>query len=450
MAWLNIAAKTASTVLVLPLMVRNLDAASVAVYYLLTTGASFILLTCSGFAPTISRFVGFGLASQKDNTGAGSLPNIDIGDLLATMRRVYATLSVVALHSMVVVGSFCFSKPISVLQNPNEGWHAWFVICAATPFTLFGSLYSAVIQGSDNVALEQKWAAVFSILAAFSTAGVLIAGGGLLALITATQIWQVIGCFRLRFILERIKLPSSRYHSRPLTDVFQEVLKPSWRALVGIVAYNGTSVGISIVLGQIMPPPALASFMLMQRVMSIGTEISKAPFYGTLPRLVILLRESKEKEFVALARRGMRNSYLSFSLFLAPLVVLGKDALALLGSQVEFQEPFVLSLYAFALLLERHGAMHLQLFTASGKVIWHWVNGALGLVWGLLLAVKYPHIDVTYYAISLTTALALTYVPVSVYFSLKTLNQSYFNFEKVLFLPFLGIFLLGLLMLHNL
>jgi hypothetical protein len=182
--------------------------------------------------------------------------------------------------------------------------------------------------------------------------------------------------------------------------------------------------------------------MLTLRVMSIGTEASKAPFYGMLPKLNILRAEGKLPEMIKIAKGGMRDSYLASIAFVLGLAVFGDIILKSIGSSIPFQTIEVWLILGLAMLLERHGAMHLQLFTTTGKVIWHWVNGALGGMWLILLSIFYEKLDPTVYSITLLTAIAVTYVPISVRHSLNSIGISYWNFEKTLFVPIITVFIL--------
>lgn len=445
MTWLNLAARVCSTVLILPLIVRHLDTAEVVVYYLIISGAGFVTLSCSGFGPTITRFVSYSLVSRRVDLEASDRESIlgigEVRELLFTMRAVYIAIGLIAVPVMLFVGYLVLKKPVSGMHVEAHGWISWCIVVGSIPFVLLSALYSAVIQGADAVAVDQRWAALFSLMAAISACAILLLGGGLIGLVASMQIWQVIGYIRLKYVaasvLPQIGESSCCGVSR---ELFMRVLGPSWRSLVGVVSYNGVTSAIGFGMAQFLDARPLAELLFSLRVMGIGTEAAKAPFYSKIPLFNVLRIRGDRRVLMDAARKSMNTAYMVLIIFISVVAVFGNDALSFIGSSVLVAEQKAWFLLGLAMLLERNGAMHLQIYTTTNVVIWHWVNGLLGCAWIALLCVFAWLGSSNSYSLSLVIALVCTYVPISVAHSLVSLKCDYWSFERTSFVPFLLVY----------
>jgi hypothetical protein len=91
-----------------------------------------------------------------------------------------------------------------------------------------------------------------------------------------------------------------------------------------------------------------------------------------------------------------------------------------------------------AALTERFGAMHLQVYSTTNHIIWHWLNGITGLLWlGLMLALV-PWIGLYAYPTGMLIAYIVFYSRVSMRRSHASLGISFWTFECHGLLPAAG------------
>ena len=452
--WLNLAARMSAMLVVLPLVLNRFDAPDVAIYYLFSNVIGLQLMAVSGFAPTLSRFVTYVLAGARlddlaaARNGAGSDVRFQgkcdpgtLASLLASVRRGYRLLIIAVVPVGAVMGTLALHAPISATSSPVDSWAAWLVICATTPLVLASGRYSAFLQGADKVALDQRWSALFVIFGALSGLGVMLAGGGLFGLILSNQCWQVFGFFRLRWLAGKILreiVPEAAASGRPDPRYLRAIWPASWRSIIGVLGSNGVASGLAVVFAQFFPAKQLAEFLLATRLMAFVSEVSKAPFYSGIPRMNAMRSSGRLAELLRYAAERMRFSYATFLVFSALVPVAAHYVFPLIGSEVGLPSLEFWVLLVTAQLVERMGAMHVQLYSTTNHIVWHVLNGVTGAIWILLALGLIGVLGYNAYPISMLIAYLCCYSSFGPAYSLRSLHVRFWAFERRVFLPVLG------------
>lgn len=452
MTWLNIAARMSGMLVVLPIILNRFSAADVSLYYLFASIVSLQLMTASGFVPTLSRFYSFVLSGARlsdllasrhgqklHSKFEGSVCVETLLNLKQSMAVGYNRLLAWTTPICILLGSLALQKPVSNSDNSTEAWLAWSVICLVSPMVLLSTQYSALLQGANKVALDQRWSALFVLMGSLSGFIVVLCGGGLLALVVSNQLWQIVGYLRLRWLSRKIlkdytgqDLPKNgSYHP----DFLRAVWPASWRSLVGVFSSNGISTSLGLVFAQFLAPGPLAELLLAVRVMTLIAEISRAPFYSKIPTFNQLRAQGNVDQLVRVASRAMRVAYILFTLGIATTPLVAKIALPLIGSEVGFPSEGFWFLLGAAFLVERMGAMHVQLYSTTNHIIWHWLNGLTGLIWIILLYVLIPNYGLHAYPISMIASYLLCYSSVGTWYSLRSIDVTFWKFERLGVIP---------------
>ena len=124
-----------------------------------------------------------------------------IQDIFATAQYVYVRLTVVAVLLLAIFTIFLI-KPVSLTINPTHSWIAWVVVMVGFFLVLRGNVFSAYVQGMNQITLFRRWDAVTGLLAIASNTAVLLFDGTLLGLIISHQFWLIIGVPR-KWLLSR-------------------------------------------------------------------------------------------------------------------------------------------------------------------------------------------------------------------------------------------------------
>ena len=112
----------------------------------------------------------------------------------------YLFMTIISFQMLVVFGTLALAKPISLVQNTFSAWSAWGMILVVSTVTIRGNIYSAYLQGINQIALLRRWEAITSLGAIITSFLVLILGGKLLGLVIAHQGWQLLNILRNRWL----------------------------------------------------------------------------------------------------------------------------------------------------------------------------------------------------------------------------------------------------------
>jgi hypothetical protein len=126
----------------------------------------------------------------------------------------------------------------------------------------------------------------------------------------------------------------------------------------------------------------------------------------------------------------MRRAYGAFLLLFFAAPVGAAIILPLIGSKIAFPAVEFWIALGFATLIERCGAMHLQVYSTTNDIIWHWINGVTGLLWIVLMIVLFPGIGLYAYPVGMAFSYAGFYTWIATRKSLRSLDVAWWRFER--------------------
>ncbi len=422
---------------VLTLAVHRFTVAETNVWQILGTIIGFQLLADMGFTQTFVRSLTYAMAGAADLVRTNipdNAPNPNwklVDDIHRTMRWVYRRQTMYLLFGLGIFGTLTLIRPISQLEEQWKAWIAWGLVLGATGATFITNADSAVLQGVGQIALLRRWEAIAAIGGTLSAILVLLAGGKLLSLIVANQIWVLIGAAQNRRLGREIlsgrfrpKI-GDRFDPQTLAHVWPRV----WRSGIGILCSYGLVQGSGLVYAQFAVADSSASYQLALRFILIISQFSQAPFYSRLPQLCSLLAARKRRLFAFQAERGMKMSLLTFSVASTLVGVVGPFAFKTIEAKTQFPSPWLWLSFSAAFLLERHGGMHLQISTTTDKIVWHIANGITSVISLVLTAALAKPLGVIAFPASIAFACLVFFVPFSASRSHATLEVDRIGYE---------------------
>lgn len=390
MTWGSFFSRAISLVVVLPLILTRFSTEEIALWYLLMTMISLQLLVDIGFTPTFSRAIAYAMGGagvddlKRPKNRSNGEPNWKtIETICSTMRVVYSRIGLLWVLLLAIFGTLALTKPISLVGQTFSTWLAWLIILCASTVTFRGSIYSAYLQGINQIALLRRWEAISSLGAIITSFSVLISGGGLLGLVIAHQCWQIFNILRNRWLSNTVEDGRFKPFTKKEIDkkVLAAVWPSAWRSGVGHFMTYGLIQASGILYAQVGTAAGIASYLLALRLIQIVSEFSQAPFYSKLPVLTRLFAEGQKGELVARAKRGMGLSLWCYVAGFVGLGLAGQPLLKLIGSNADFPNNLLWSLMGLAFFTERYGAMHLQLYSITNHIIWHIVTIGFGIIY---------------------------------------------------------------------
>ena len=434
MSWGALSVRALSFAVVLPVALSKLGSAEVSAWLLFSTVASLQMLIDFGFSGTFSREISYALAGRsttrmgmaRHDCSVGSVSDATIPEILATLRWLYLRLGLITFVLLAVAGSFAVATPIARTTNPAECWMAWAIVVVATSIAVYGSANSCALIGADRIYLQKRWETALGLLLLLAQLAALLRGGGLLALVTVTQLGSACIVVTNGFLTKSAfrDIPQTRISHAAAGQHVARLWPAAWRTAIGSMASFGVAQGIVIVAANILSAGEAATAQLGIRLAQILSQYSQVPFYTKIPRFNRLHAQRAPAELSVVATRSTRLSLNLFAITSILVAAAAPKALEVFGSKTRFPTIFFWGLLSLAYLVERIGAMHVQLLLTQNRVIAHYTNTTTALFWLATLALLWPSMGVNALPASMLVAYVLIYTPVSAFISHRTLPEA--------------------------
>ncbi len=445
--WGSFIAQSLSLVLVLPLLLTRFSEAEIALYYILATIWSLLMVPDFGFAPTFIRVLSYakggkvlppGPDDQDNAPGSGQLNRESAAAVVSTMVALYLAIGMVLFVLLAICGPFFLRNPTTEALPSRDVWICWSAVVINGTLMFYGQIFSNYLQGMNRVALYRRWDAIFAVGTVLVNFGILLAGLGIVELV----VWVytsggLITLLRNRYLSLRIEEGLWKQLPRPRFDraMLRYVWPASWRSGLGVFMGNGTLQGSSLVYAKFGPPGDVATYLFSLRILMVIHQFSRAPFYSRIPQLAAAYAAGARDELLRGIRRGMMISYWTY---VPPVILAGLTApviLGWMGSRTEFASPSLWALMGGAFLIDRFSAMHIQVYSLSNRILWHIVNGVTGILFVAAAVILFPSIGIYALPAGYLAATALFYAWYAPLHSCRMLNRPFITFESRLFFP---------------
>lgn len=462
MTWFSLSAKLLNPLLLLPLVLTSYTTGEIALWFLLSIIASFQLVFDMGFSQTFIRAIAYSTSGNQTSKAGDNFNSVDsawkyekkysveINEVIATMHTIYFRIGIAAFLILGLFGSLVLAAPIADYADQPESWYAWLVVLVTTSISVWGGKYSALLQGVNKIALFRKWEAITSTVSILTSAIVVLNGYSLFTLIATSQLFVVIAVARNIMLCNQLKeINLSRIKSRIYKKIYNLVWPSAWRSGIGILAGFGTIQATGLLVAQFGAASEAASYMLALRLIQTVSQFSQAPFYTKIPTLAKLKAQGRINELVNTAETGMRYSYFSYLTGFFILALLTAPTLTYINSNIEYVGDIFWAILGVAIFLERYGAMHIQLYSVTNKIIWHIANGLTGILLTASIVLLYKFFGIYAFPISILVSNLLFYAWYSAMHSYREYNLKFFDFEKRVMLPPAAILILYLLLVFT-
>lgn len=450
--WGSFIATLLGWILLLPFALSRLSTSEIALWYFFRIITDLRPIIDMGFSPTFIRQIAYAyggsseLGTPNQESAPASASGANWGLLektYSTMEYIYIRLAAILFVLLAIFGTLAAIKPISMIENLEQGWLAWGMVIITTSIYLRGNSYTSLLQGSNNIPIYRRWEALFAFAAIPSGVVVLLLGGGLLGLVAIEQFWLVVSVMRNRFITQQVcQFDINRQENRQYSkDIFKVIWPRSWRSGLGIMMGYGVMQFSGLIVAQIGNSPDVAAYLLSLRFAQNISTFSRVPFYSRLPQMATLYASNRKEELLSIAKRGMGVSHWLYSLGFIAFGIAAPWALSLIKSNTGFVPQSLWAILGLGFFAERYGAMHLQLFTLTNKVVWHIVNGITGGITLLIAFSTLNPLGVYAFPVGYTIANIGFYAWYSAKLSYQTYKIIFRNLEIVTFVIPLCIYL---------
>ncbi|MDH3999395.1 MAG: hypothetical protein OET90_11225, partial [Desulfuromonadales bacterium] len=294
-----------------------------------------------------------------------------MGRLYANPGSVYAILCVVALLLVATVGTWSLIVPINRTANPDEFWIAWFVVCAIVTSNFLGKKYESCLIGMNYVPLVNRWNIFFNVCSVLASITVILLGGKILSLVIILLLFSLMNILRNSYLLTR-KVEGGVFRDFKTfgyeKDILRHAWSPAWRSGLGILGSTGIVQATGIIYSQVADSQLLASYLLTLKLMTSCAVFSQAPFYSKLPVFARLRSQGNVDALADQSMRAMRIALFVFVFAVFLVALFGNALLVLIDSDVKLLGFGIWVSMSFVWFLERHHAMHAQIYSTTNHI----------------------------------------------------------------------------------
>lgn len=317
--------------------------------------------------------------------------NASLGDLAKLMRLVFGAASVLITVLMLTAGSAAIANLANQTGEPLEAWAAWLLLALGTPIRIAILSRLTFLNGVGKIARPRMEDAIAWSVSGILATIVLAATKSLTLMALATLIPIAVSAALLARMASEFgwKAALGEPASLPMRKVARLVWAPSWRAGLGAFLSTGSRQGGGVALAQLASPAVAAGYLLAQNIISVIMMLSAAPTQSVIHKMAGHFARDETASHIALAENA-RTKSLWIITVLAGFVALALLPLEWFGWSNAMVEPTVWAMLAVGLFVQRYGAAHLQHYTITNHVIWHWLDGIGGTVNIVLCIVLIP------------------------------------------------------------
>lgn len=371
-----------ASLLLLPLLLRKLDAAELGIWYVFISISAFVSMLDMGLSPTISRNVSYIASGAKQllkdsfiTINPTETDKIDYGLLQAVIsasKRIYLGMACLAFTLLASIGTWYIYSVSKGHIKPEILASSWIIFVIATWINVYYKFYSPILQGRGLFAEFYRCNAIANIAGVAVTAVLIYFGSGLPGVALGFLVSSLTGRWlSWKYLYDQHFLTNlGAAPEAPLStwEIFKLLWHNAWRLGLGVV-------GAFLIL---RANTFLASAYLG---LSITAQYAIAvQLYTALQSMATVYFNTKQPQFARLRiynnqqglRRAVTQSLLAtnsfFLLSALGLVALGAPLLNLLGSKTELLPREVLAFMTFMYFLELNHSVAAGVIVTGNKV----------------------------------------------------------------------------------
>lgn len=406
----NLFLKSISLLLLTPFLVGNLDDSSLFIWYFLVTIYSIVMLLDLGFLPTISRYT-----TKLANTKY-------MYSIISLSKRIYLFLSTFTFIFILLFSSF-YLKGKSGLQLPESSFYFLIVYIFICSFSLYANVYASMLHGLDEIIEIQIAQIIGSFIGiSFSLCSLLLYGN---VFITAISFYfgQILVFLYLRLKF-KCRLENISFNERIEQTIFSRkiLISDSLKSGFGILLSLGVLHMASLFVTYDMGVVESAAYLFLVQIFRAIISFSQPIFYTRIPSINRMYNESGSFKYVTDYAKPYIFYSVLFYLFLVVISYLFCEIYFYYFDEQSLRSDLsTWTIFMVAFFIERICSMLLQLYTSTGKVIWHKINGLTGVVIMICISAFYlsNNINVSSYPISVFISYFFFFFPIIIYISLK-------------------------------
>ncbi len=390
--------------ILLPFILHKMSAETVGIWQLFQTITLLVTLLDFGFRPTFSRNITYIFSGVKELRREGIAPaeqgnEPDYGllkSVIAAMRIFYGRMAITVLLLLASFGTVYILYILSKYSgNRTDALIAWVLLITINSYNLYTFYYDALVQGKGYVKRTQQIMIVGQLLYLVAAVGMIYAGWGLSAIVSA----QLLSTLVRRFLMKRVFFDKQMREHLAQVDSNRDE-----KELLAVMSPNAIKIGLTQLGGFLINKSSMflgSIFLTLQEIGCYGVTMQVLDILVHGGMVYCMAFQPKLAEYRATNNiLQLRQKYIFSVLFLIGTmlfggliwVLWGNEVLALIGSETRFVGTAMLSTMILIRWLEQNHATAAHFIMADNKIpffIPSLVSGAATIVllviglWGL-------------------------------------------------------------------
>ena len=198
-SWLSKVVTIFLSLMLIPLLFKHLGKEELGFWFLLGQSTAFLALMDFGISPTLTRRIAFAKGKNGGDYDVkfSQETKKEIADLIFSGKIIYRYLTILVFLLSWVTGYIFISNIEFEQVNANTVWVAWTIMCLGHALSVWGGLWTCLLQGTGNVGLDFSVNMVINISIIVTQMIVVVSGGGLIEL----AIVNVLGALTTRYLI---------------------------------------------------------------------------------------------------------------------------------------------------------------------------------------------------------------------------------------------------------
>jgi hypothetical protein len=390
--------KALATVGLFPFVGKWLTPAELAIWSVFLSLQSLQLVIESGMTTVFIRTFAYARSGHASvmgppRDGAMGMSQADgpNWEFFAKLERVsahlYGAVGVSTSVFLAVWGGLAIWARASQLATPSAAWISLIALTIVGGFRAYSGRYQSILYGFEKIPHTRLTEATAWAICFFSTLAVLTVTRNLLFTSLVYAAGQLL--FPLLLVPLRKKFIGTPQEAKdaPLDrGVLRELIDPLWRSIFGVFLFLAVFFGTGLIISTSLSSTDAAHFLLLINLSRYIMQFAQVPFVVAIPALAYHYASGKRADLMKSAESAMAISLwilVSGLLLTVPAARIARHFLHIDVGNIDLKLWGALSIATF---LERHGAMHLQLYSTTNHIVWHQVNGIAAVIFVALTA----------------------------------------------------------------
>lgn len=337
--------KIASSVLLLPFILKMMPSEEVAIWSVFMTISAFAAVLDFGFNPSFTRNVTYVFsgvrALKKEGHGVVTEDNGDIDygllkGLISTMKWFYFRMAVLLFLLMSTVGTVYITSILNKYHgDKTEVIIAWIILCILNTYNLYTLFYDSLLQGKGLIKRSKQILIIGQATYLVIASALIMNGQGLISIVSAQAISIVI--IRIlsnkTFFTRDLKIKLSNAETKPRKDIINAIYPNAVK--IGLAMLGSFIIErASIIVGSLyLSLDEIASYSITVQIISVMGSLAVIYTSTYLPKMAQLRVSNEINQIKDIYIKGELVLLLTYIIGGLSLIFLGDWLLHLIGSQ---------------------------------------------------------------------------------------------------------------------